>query len=123
MAIKVSVDANGNAYVPKEEEKKKGKSTITWELMTKDYRFTGLTFLDPQPPPGIFSNLVVKDNKITIDDNNPGGGTYDFSYRVEVEPTVEGRRRPAAGGGMAMGFAAGAPVAEARAPVIRNVPN
>ncbi len=120
MAIKVSVDANGNAYVPAKEDKGKGKSTITWELMTKDYRFTGLTFLDPQPPPGIFSNLVVKDNKITIDDDNPGTRLAEYPYRVEVESTVSGNKRTQAGNETMMG---GAPIADAGAPVIRNVPN
>lgn len=112
MTIKVTVDANGSAYVPDKEDKHKGKDTITWELMTKGYKFTGLTFLDPQPPPGIFSNLVVKDNKITIDDDNPGGRLAEYPYRVEVEATGSGARAAMAGG-----------FAEANAPVIRNVPN
>jgi len=89
MAIKVTVDATGAVICdPETKSKSKGKGTITWELKTSGYNFVDMRFLDPQPAAGIFSNKVVKPNKITIDDDNPGGTVaVDYPYVISVVAT------------------------------------
>jgi len=89
MTIKVAVDATGAVVCnPEIKSKSKGKGTITWELKTSGYDFVDMQFLDPQPAAGIFSNKVVKPNKITLDDNNPGGSVaVDYPYAITVVAT------------------------------------
>ncbi len=116
MAIKVTVDATGVVTCdPETKSKSKGKGTITWELKTSGYNFVDMQFLDPQPAAGIFSNKDVKANKITIEDDNPGGPVaVDYPYVITVVATsVESGRMASAG--------LKAPETT-RSPVIRNDP-
>ena len=86
MTIKVTVDATGVVICdPVRKVKGKGKGTITWELKTSGYDFVDMHFEDPQPPAGIFSNKVVKKNKITIDDDvKAGTPAVDYTYVITV---------------------------------------
>ena len=116
MTIRITVDSGGNViYDPQVKSKNKGKTTITWELKTSGYNFTDMRFLDPQPADGIFSNKVVKTNKITIDDDNPGGTVavdYPYVITVVAQAATPGKQ---AGPGIKS-------VIGTSSPVIRNEP-
>lgn len=82
MNIDVTVDDKGvPSCDPYTGKQPKGKAKITWKLRTPGWVFTGLVGL-PDPP---FSNLEVKPNTITIDDDNPGGTeAKDYPYTISV---------------------------------------
>lgn len=86
MSIEVTVDGDGTpTCTPATKSKAKGSGKLTWHLKTAGYDFTGLQFDDPQPAAGIFTNKTVLANKITMDDNNPGGGSaVDYPYTIGV---------------------------------------
>jgi hypothetical protein len=92
MTIDVTVDANGAVICdPKKKVKGKGKGTITWDLKTKGYKFVGLVFEEPPPTAGVFSNPIVKDKKITIEDDvKEGTPVVDYPYVISLteEPTA-----------------------------------
>ena len=44
-----------------------------------------MKFVDPQPPAGVFSNKVVKPNKITLDDDvKSRDSAVDYPYEITV---------------------------------------
>lgn len=94
MTIKITVNDDGTISAdPRTKDKDKGKDTITWELKTKGYKFVepGVNWGTQKPPtaPGadnVFSNMKVKDTKITVDDDNPGGSTTDYPYTLNIVP-------------------------------------
>jgi len=116
MAIEVTVGSTGAVTcVPEKKSKRKGKGTITWELKTSGYDFLDMQFLDPQPAPGIFSNKVVKANKITIVDDNPGGTVaVEYPYLITVVAQSSKSARMASSSLRAP--------ETTRSPVIRNEP-
>lgn len=115
MTIKVTVGVDGAVCDPEIKSKHKGKTTITWELKTSGYNFVNMQFLDPQPASGIFSNKIVKPNKITIEDNNPGGTVaVDYPYAITLVPQSAASGHKAESGLKAV-IATGSPV-------IRNEP-
>ena len=86
MTIEVTVDTAGTVTCnPEKKVKGKGKGEITWELKTPGYDFVDMKFDDPQPPAGVFTNKVVKKNKITIDDDvKVGTPAVDYPYTIFV---------------------------------------
>jgi hypothetical protein len=116
MTIEVTVDATGAVVCnPEKKSKPKGKSTITWKLKTPGYDFVDMQFLEPQPAGGIFSNKKVKPDKITLDDDNPGGTVaVEYPYAITVVATSMKSERVTSSGLRAP--------ETTRSPVIRNEP-
>lgn len=95
MTIKVKAGSNGNfSCDPETKDKAKGKGTITWQLDTKGHHFVepGVTWQTPHPtnapsPSEVFGTPDVKDNKITVEVDNPGGAAAAcYPYILSIEP-------------------------------------
>ena len=91
MSIKVTLTANGDVMLSPETKIKKrnGKTdhTVTWiqgsptEVFTFD-AVDGLVFTDPEAP---FSNIKIKDDKITAKDTiKDKSGTHSWHYVITV---------------------------------------